>query len=195
MDFVEKIDNSWKRTTKINTLQVNLGKRCNLTCTHCHVNAGPGRKEMMTRENIDEVIEVLKKFGFKVLDITGGEPAMNPHFRYLIEHAKNHVEKIIVRTNLVILGEPGYEDYIDFYVENKVQLVASLPCYTKENTDAMRGDGTFAACLAVLEKLNRSGYGSDDSLELNLVYNPGGAFLPGSQADLQNDYKRVLGES
>jgi radical SAM/Cys-rich protein len=195
MDFVEKIDNSWKRTTNINTLQVNLGKRCNLSCTHCHVNAGPARKEIMSKDNVDDVIAVLNKFDFRVLDLTGGEPAMHPQFRYLIEHANNHVEKIIVRTNLVILGEEGYEDYIDFYVKNKVQLVASLPCYTKENTDSMRGEGTFTACVAVLEKLNKAGYGADDSLELNLVYNPGGAFLPGSQTDLQNDYKRVLGES
>ena len=142
-----------------------------------------------------EFISALRKFDFKVLDITGGEPTMNPHFKYLIENARDMVNTIIVRTNLVILSEEGYEDYIDFYVKNKVQLIASLPCYTKENTDAMRGDGTFSACIEVLKKLNEAGYGREKGLELNLVYNPGGASLPGSQQGLENDYKRNLGEN
>lgn len=195
MNFVQRIDNSCKRTTQVHTLQVNLGKLCNLTCTHCHVNAGPNRTEIMTKKTIDDVLSTLKKFDFKVLDITGGEPVMHPHLKYLIEHGKDYVDTIMVRTNLVILKEEGYEDYIDFYVKNKVKLVASLPCYTKENTDTMRGEGTFSACIAVIKKLNEAGYGIDESLELNLVYNPGGAFLPGYQEDLEKDYKRILGES
>ena len=195
MNFVERINDSYKRTAEVHTLQVNVGKRCNITCTHCHVNAGPGRTEVMTKETVDKVLAALKKFDFKVLDITGGEPTMNPHFKYLIENARNDVDTIIVRTNLVILNEEGYEDYIDFYAKNKVQLIASLPCYTMENTDAMRGDGTFSACIEVLKKLNAAGYGREKDLELNLVYNPGGAFLPGSQQGLENDYKRSLGEN
>ena len=195
MNFVERIDDSYKRTADVHTLQVNVGKKCNITCTHCHVNAGPGRTESMTMETVDNVLDTLRKFDFKVLDITGGEPTMNPHFKYLIENARDMVNTIIVRTNLVILNEEGYEDYIDFYVKNKVQLIASLPCYTKENTDAMRGDGTFSACIEVLKKLNEAGYGREKGLELNLVYNPGGASLPGSQQGLENDYKRMLGEN
>lgn len=195
MNFVERINSSCKRTAQIHILQVNLGKKCNLTCTHCHVNAGPSRKEIMTKETIEDVLAALKKFHFKVLDITGGEPAMHPYLKYLIEQGRNYVDTIIVRTNLVILKEEGYEDYIDFYMKNKVQLVASLPCYTKENTDTMRGEGAFSACIAVIKELNEAGYGVDKSLELNLVYNPGGAFLPGCQADLEKDYKRILGES
>ena len=195
MNFVKRINHSYKRTAEVHTLQVNVGKRCNITCTHCHVNAGPGRTESMTKETMDKVLAALKKFDFKVLDITGGEPTMNPHFKYLIENARNDVNTIIVRTNLVILQEEGYEDYIDFYVKNKVQLIASLPCYTKENTDTMRGEGTFSSCIEVLKKLNAAGYGREKGLELNLVYNPGGASLPGSQQGLENDYKRMLGEN
>lgn len=195
MKFIDKIEDSCRRTTSITTLQVNLGKVCNLTCTHCHVNAGPNRSEVMSKKTVDQVLAVLKKFNFEVLDITGGEPAMNPNFKYLIENGGNYVDTIIVRTNLVILEEKGYEDYIDFYVKNKVILVASLPCYTKENTDAMRGDDTFTACVSVLKNLNAAGYGIEEGLELNLVHNPGGDFLPGSQEELENEYKKVLGEN
>ena len=120
---------------------------------------------------------------------------MNPHFKYLIKNARDLVNTIIVRTNLVILNEEGYEDFIDFYVKNKVQLIASLPCYTMENTDAMRGEGTFSGSIEVLKKLNAAGYGREKGLEFNLVYNPGGAFLPGSQQRLENDYKKMLGEN
>ncbi len=147
MIFVERINDSYKRTADVHTLQVNVGKKCNITCAHCHVNAGPGRTENMTKETVDMVLAALRKFGFKVLDITGGEPSMNPHFKYLIKNARDLVNTIIVSTNLVILNEEGYEDFIDFYVKNKVQLIASLPCYTMENTDAMRGEGTFLAVL------------------------------------------------
>lgn len=195
MNFVDRINSSYKRTSQIHTLQVNLGRKCNLACTHCHVNAGPNRTEIMTKETIEEVLSVLKKFHFKVLDVTGGEPAIHPQLKYLIGQGRNYVDTIIVRTNLVILQEEGYKDYIDFYVKNKVQLVASLPCYTKENTDTMRGEGTFSASIAVIKKLNEAGYGVDESLELNLVYNPGGVFLPSCQEDLEKDYKRILGES
>lgn len=195
MDFIEKIEDSCRRTTTITTLQVNLGRVCNLTCGHCHVNAGPNESEVMSRKTVEQVLAVLKKFNFKVLDITGGEPAINPSFKYLIENGRNYVDTIIVRTNLAILEDEGYEDYIDFYVKNNVNLMGSLPCYTKENTDAMRGDGTFTACISVLKKLNQAGYGIEEELELNLVHNPGGGFLPGSQEDLEKDYKKVLDEN
>lgn len=195
MNFIEKIESSCMKTTSITTLQVNLGNVCNLTCTHCHVNAGPNRSKVMSKKTVDQVLGVLKKFNFKVLDITGGEPSINPNFKYLIENGRNYVDTIIVRTNLVILEEKGYEDYIDFYVKNKVVLVVSLPCYTEENTDSMRGDDTFTTCISVIKKLNAANYGIAEGLEINLVHNPGGDFLPGNQDELEKDYKRVLGEN
>lgn len=195
MDFADRIKGTeYNETAGIHTLQVNLGKQCNLTCTHCHVNAGPARTEAMTKETIDEILLVLKKHPFEVIDLTGGEPMMHSHIKYLIEGARSLVNKIIVRTNLVILNEPGHEDDVDFLAKNRVEVVASLPCYTKENTDAMRGDGTFQSCIQALRTLNAAGYGKNDDLSLHLVYNPGGAFLPGPQSDLEHDYKKALGD-
>ena len=174
-------------------LQVNLGYLCNLSCTHCHVNAGPRRKELMDKDTIDMVLDVIKARNVKTLDLTGGAPEMNPHFRYLVQEARALGVEVIDRCNITILSEPGYEDLAQFLADYKVTIVASLPCYTQDNVDAQRGKGVFDASIKGLLELNQLGYGREGSgLTLNLVYNPGGAFLPPSQAKLQQDYKDRL---
>lgn len=192
MKFTERIAPEFKRTSEITTLQINVGKICNLACHHCHVGASPNRTETMSREVAQAVVEALKRYKFSTLDITGGAPEMNANFRWLVSEAVKIVPRVIVRTNLVILLEKGYEDLPKFYADKGVELVASLPCYTKENTDKMRGNGVFEGSIKVLKILNALGYGKN--LSLNLVYNPGGAFLPGDQAGLEKDYKRELKE-
>jgi radical SAM/Cys-rich protein len=171
-------------------LQVNLGYLCNLSCTHCHVNAGPTRTELMNIENINLILEVIKVRDIGLLDLTGGAPEMNPHFRYLVVEASKLGVEIIDRCNLTILEEPGYEDLGQFLADNKVTVVASLPCYQEENVNQQRGKGVFAHSISALQKLNKLGYGYE--LELNLVYNPSGAFLPPPQQALEQDYKQHL---
>ena len=179
--------------TKLDTLQVNLGYLCNLSCTHCHVNAGPKRKELMDLPTIEQVLTVAKKFAIKTLDLTGGAPEMNPHFRYLVSQARALGIKVIDRCNLTILQEPGYEDLAQFLAEQQVSVVASLPCYSEKNVDAQRGKGVFEHSIDALKKLNQLGFARAGSgLELSLVYNPGGAFLPPNQQQLQADYKARL---
>lgn len=175
-------------------LQVNVGKLCNLTCVHCHVNAGPKRKEIMTRETIDRVIDWLAKTDIAIVDLTGGAPEMIPDFRYFIKRVKELqlFRHIIDRCNLTILLEAGYEDLARFLAANKVEIIASMPCYSPENVDAQRGEGVFDGSIAALQLLNSLGYGVDPDLPLHLVYNPVGAFLPPSQAELEADYKREL---
>ena len=176
-------------------LQVNLGYLCNLSCTHCHVNAGPRRTELMDKQTIDLVLDVIKQRSVKILDLTGGAPEMNPHFRYLVSEARKLNCEVIDRCNITILLEPGYEDLAQFLADQKVQVVASLPCYTQENVDAQRGKGVFDSSIEGLLKLNELGFGVEGSgLELHLVYNPGGAFLPPAQQQLQQDYKQRLQE-
>lgn len=182
------------RADGLSTLQVNLGKLCNLECKHCHVEAGPNRKEVMTRETIDQVIEALDHESFTSIDITGGAPEMNKDLTYLIDAAHGLGKDIIVRTNLVTLYFDEYKDLATKYRDVKATVVASLPCYTEDNVEAQRGDGVFEKSIASLKYLNSLGYGIDPELELNLVYNPGGAFLPGPQAGLEADYKERLGE-
>jgi radical SAM/Cys-rich protein len=183
-----------KRST-LETLQVNLGYLCNLSCTHCHVNAGPTRKELMSEDNIDLIITFLKERGIKTLDLTGGAPEMNPNFRKLVQEARALGVHVIDRCNLTILQEPGYEDLAGFLAENEVEVVASLPCYTQDNVDKQRGKGTFDGSIEGLKKLNSLGYGKgNDKLVLSLVYNPGGAFLPPPQHKLEADYKKELQE-
>ena len=183
------------KRANLEILQVNLGYLCNLSCTHCHVNAGPRRTELMDKETIDLVLDVIKQRGVKTLDLTGGAPEMNPHFRYLVTEARKLDCEVIDRCNITILCEPGYEDLAQFLVDQKVQVVASLPCYTQENVDAQRGKGVFDSSIEGLLKLNALGFGIKDSgLELNLVYNPGGAFLPPAQTQLQQDYKQRLSD-
>lgn len=171
------------------TLQVNLGYLCNLSCTHCHVNAGPKRTELMPREQIDLLLEVIEQRDFKILDLTGGAPEMNPHFRYLVERARGLGLKVIDRCNLTILLEPGYEDLAVFLAENEVEIVASLPCYSERNVSEQRGKGIFESSIEALTVLNKLGYGIDPALPLNLVYNPNGAFLPPAQEGLEQTYK------
>lgn len=179
----------------LNILQVNLGYLCNQQCLHCHVNASPRRTEIMTRETIDEVLSVIKNTDVKTLDLTGGAPEMNPDFKYLVQQARQLGIHIIDRCNLTVLSEPGYEGMADFLAEQGVEIVASLPCYLEENVDGQRGDGVYQRSIAGLKMLNALGYGQDDnSLQLNLVYNPTGPFLPPSQAELKKDYKKFLKE-
>ena len=180
--------------SKLEILQVNLGYTCNLSCTHCHVNAGPKRTEQMDKANIDLVIEILKQHKVETLDLTGGAPELMPHFRYLVKAARELGVTVIDRCNLTILNEPGQEDLAQFLAENHVEVVASLPCYSEDNVDAQRGKGVFESSIEGLQKLNQLGYGKDDStLPLNLVYNPGGAFLPPGQVELEAAYKEELG--
>jgi radical SAM/Cys-rich protein len=185
--------------SKLEILQVNLGYTCNLSCTHCHVNAGPKRTEQMDKANIDLVIEVLKQHKVQTLDLTGGAPELMPHFRYLVKAARDLGVTVIDRCNLTILNESGQEDLAQFLADNQVEVVASLPCYSEENVDSQRGKGVFESSIEGLQKLNALGYGVEEngkdnsSLPLNLVYNPGGAFLPPGQVELEAAYKEKLG--
>jgi len=174
------------------TLQVNLGYLCNLSCTHCHVNAGPNRTELMAHEQIDLVLEVLQQRQLKMLDLTGGAPEMNPHFRYLVERARRLGITVIDRCNLTILQEPGYEDLAEFLAAQGVEIIASLPCYSEQNVTEQRGKGIFETSIEALKKLNALGYGQGEALTLNLVYNPNGTFLPPSQVALEQEYKAHL---
>jgi radical SAM/Cys-rich protein len=179
--------------SSLEILQVNLGYLCNLSCSHCHVNAGPTRTELMDKETIDIILEVIRTRGVKTLDLTGGAPEMNPHFRYMVTEARKLGVEVIDRSNITILCEPGYEDLGQFLVDQQVTIVASLPCYTQENVDAQRGKGVFDASIIGLHMLNDLGYGKgSDHLPLHLVYNPGGATLPPEQEGLKQDYKKRL---
>src|SRR5438552_2515311 len=182
------------RHAKTEVLQINVGKLCNLTCVHCHVNAGPKRKEIMTRETADQLVDWLAKTDIPTVDLTGGAPEMIPDFRYLVERLKalTPPRHIIDRCNLTILLEPGYEDYASFLARHRVEIIASMPCYSPENVNAQRGNGVFDGSIKALQLLNSLGYGIEPDLPLHLVYNPNGAFLPGPQEELEADYKREL---
>ncbi len=184
------------RHTRTEILQINVGKLCNLTCIHCHVNAGPKRKEIMTRETVDRIIDWLAKTDIMTVDLTGGAPEMIPDFPYLVRCLKelSPARHIIDRCNLTILLEPGFEDYALFLAQNQVEIIASMPCYSPENVNAQRGEGVFDGSIKGLQLLNSLGYGIHHALPLHLVYNPNGAFLPGPQAELEADYKRELKE-
>jgi radical SAM/Cys-rich protein len=175
-------------------LQVNVGKLCNLTCVHCHVNAGPKRKEIMTRETVDRIVDWLANTSISTVDLTGGAPEMIPDFRYFIRRVKElrPLRHVIDRCNLTILLEQGHEDLPEFLAGNQVEIVASMPCYSPENVNAQRGDGVFEGSIAALQVLNSLRYGVDPTLPLHLVYNPVGAFLPPRQDQLETDYKREL---
>jgi radical SAM/Cys-rich protein len=177
----------------VTVLQVNLGYLCNLSCVHCHVNAGPTRTELMSLEHIDQVLALLQRGDIKTLDLTGGAPEMNPHFRYLVTRARAMGVHVIDRCNLTILFEPGQEDLAEFLAQHKVEVVASLPCYIESNVEAQRGKGVYNDSIRAIHLLNRLGYGIDPGLILNLVYNPIGAELPPPQQALECDYKRELG--
>ncbi len=184
------------RRRRLRTLQVNVGKLCNQTCRHCHVEAGPQRKEQMSPETAARLVELLDAPGgeyLETVDITGGAPELNPVFHYLVVQARDRNLKVIDRCNLTVLFEPGQESTARFLRNHKVEIVASLPCYSKENVDRQRGQGVFSKSIRALRLLNSLGYGKPETgLRLNLVYNPVGPFLPPDQEELEEDYKKRL---
>jgi radical SAM/Cys-rich protein len=181
------------RRARLETLQINLGYRCNQSCLHCHVNAGPTRREVMSAETLEEVIRCLDSSGVRNVDLTGGAPELNPGFRRLVREARRRGIHVIDRCNLTVLREPGQADTAGFLARNRVEIVASLPCYSRDNVDRQRGDGVFETSIAVLRELNELGYGRHGTgLELTLVYNPQGPFLPPPQRQLEADYRRHL---
>ncbi|HUP30682.1 MAG TPA: arsenosugar biosynthesis radical SAM (seleno)protein ArsS [Usitatibacter sp.] len=183
------------RRRALETLQVNVGYVCNQTCLHCHVNAGPTRTESMTRETAEQVIAYLAASGATTLDLTGGAPELNPNFRWLVTRARALGARVIDRCNLTVLFEPGQDDLAAFLAANRVDIVASLPCYTPELVDRQRGKGVHELSVAAIRALNALGYAREGSgLTIDLVYNPQGASLPPPQAKLEADYKRILGE-
>jgi radical SAM/Cys-rich protein len=184
------------RRKALETLQVNLGYKCNQACFHCHVNASPDRKEMMSRETVGEVIAFLRAASVATLDLTGGAPELNRHFRQLVCAARALGVRVIDRCNLTILEEPGFEDLAEFLAAQQVEVSASLPCYSQENVDRQRGEGVFDKSISALRKLNALGYGRPDSgLTLNLMFNPQGPQLPPAQDALEADYHRLLNDN
>ncbi len=180
--------------TGIEIFQINVGYMCNMTCKHCHVDAGPGRKEIMTKETFEQCLDALRGTDIETVDLTGGAPEMNPHFKWFVEEVSKLDKHIIVRSNLTILTTaPKYRALPAFFAKHGVEVTCSLPFYSKSRTDRQRGKGTYDKSVVALKKLNEIGYGKDDlGLQLNLVYNPNGAFLPGSQQQLEQDFKREL---
>ena len=195
LPLIEVTDFPSIRRGRVETLQVNMGYKCNQTCLHCHVNAGPTRTEMMSRETALEVVAYLKATGIQTLDITGGAPELNPYFRMLVTAAHDMAIHVMDRCNLTILHQPGQDDLARFLRDHAVEIVASLPCYLEENVDRQRGKGVFEGSLRALRSLNELGYGKTGTgLTLNLVYNPQGPVLPPAQQQLEEDYRRHLHE-
>lgn len=177
----------------ITTLQVNVGKLCNQACKHCHVEAGPKRTEIITRETVNQVVDVIRRFAIPTLDITGGAPELNPHFEHLVTQARRAGTHIIVRHNFTVQFTPGKQNLPEFFRDQHVEVIASLPYFLAQQTDAQRGSGVFEQSIAAMRRLNDVGYGCDGSgLLLNLVYNPNGAFLPPDQTAVEQDFKREL---
>jgi radical SAM/Cys-rich protein len=194
-DFEEKLaaHGMELRSAGVETLQVNTGKLCNQACKHCHVDASPTRTEIMTREVAEQVIEAVRKFRFPAIDITGGAPELNPSFRYLVTEASSLGARVLVRHNLTVMFEPGQDDLPEFFRENAVEVISSLPYFLEQQTDAQRGRGVFEKSIEALRRLNAVGYGiAGSNLVLNLVYNPVGAFLPPAQSSIETDFKREL---
>ena len=184
------------RRRAIDSLQVNLGYTCNQTCVHCHVNAGPNRTEQMDRATIDLVLEVMRARSIRSLDLTGGAPELNVHFRSLVSAARGLGAEVIDRCNLTILDEPHQETLAEFLADENVHIVASLPCYSQDNVDKQRGAGVFEKSIRGLQRLNALGYAQDEStLVLDLVFNPQGPVLPPPQSALEADYKRLLDDN
>jgi radical SAM/Cys-rich protein len=194
--LLEKTDFPAIRRRKLEILQVNVGYYCNQSCTHCHVNAGPKRTEMMDEETAGLVLEFIEQSDIHTLDLTGGAPELNGQFRKLVEGGRRNGIRVIDRCNLTVLEEPGQEDLAEYLAAHQVDIVASLPCYMEDNVDRQRGKGVFDASISGLQKLNALGYGRDGSdLSLDLVFNPQGPVLPPSQAELERDYKQFLDEN
>tara|TARA_B110000240_G_scaffold133111_1_gene147740 strand:- start:3321 stop:4376 length:1056 start_codon:yes stop_codon:yes gene_type:complete len=198
--FKEKVKNSniqQVRPTGLEILQINVGYMCNQVCSHCHVDAGPDRKEIMTQETMEQILQVLRNSKINTVDLTGGAPEMHPQFRWFVEEIrKTEVEEIIVRSNLtIILANKKYNDLPEFFSEHKIHVISSLPFYKRNKTDRQRGDGVFDSSIKALQMLNAVGFGLPNSeLQLDLVYNPSGAFLPGDQKALELDFKKALVE-
>ncbi|MEO1253679.1 MAG: arsenosugar biosynthesis radical SAM (seleno)protein ArsS [Bacteroidota bacterium] len=195
--FEEKLDSIGLfplKPTQIEIFQVNVGKMCNQVCAHCHVDAGPDRKEIMTKETMQQCLDALKNTDIKTIDLTGGAPEMNPNFRWFVEELSAMDKQVIVRCNLtIILANPKYNDLPEFFKKHRVNVVSSLPYFTAKRTDAQRGDGVFDKSIKALQMLNAVGYGKEGTgLKLDLVYNPAGAFLPGDQDSLTSQFKRKL---
>ena len=194
--FDEKFDTIGEgslKATDIEVFQINVGKMCNQVCKHCHVDAGPDRKEIMTKETMQICLDILSKTDIPIVDLTGGAPEMNPNFKWFVNEVKELNKHVMVRSNLTILVANGFKDYADFMAKHNVEIVSSLPFYKASFTDKQRGDGVFDDSIKALQKLNSLGYGKNDSgLVINLVYNPVGAFLPPSQEGLEKEYKREL---
>lgn len=195
--FADKIDTVGfhpLKPSKTEIFQVNVGKMCNQTCKHCHVDAGPDRKEIMTRETMHQCLDALARSEIKTVDLTGGAPEMNPNFRWFVEEIRKQDRHVIVRCNLtIILANPKYHDLPDFFKKHKIEVVSSLPHFSARRTDAQRGEGVFEKSIKALQMLNDVGYGKEGTgLLLNLVYNPSGAFLPPSQSSLERDFKDKL---
>lgn len=191
--FAQRIRGDGFHKRKIDVLQVNMGKYCNQACIHCHVESGPGRKEMMTRETVQAILRFLEHTQIPTVDITGGAPELNPHFDYLVESCVRLGRHVMDRCNLTVIFEPGMDYLPEFFRQHRVELICSLPCYTKDNVDQQRGDGTFQLSIRALHILNQLGYGLPETgLNLHLMYNPLGAYLPPSQEPLERDYKRIL---
>ena len=193
--FPSRLEGGQLDMAKMTTLQINVGKMCNQTCKHCHVDAGPTRKEIMTRETMEQCLRALDAFPFAIVDLTGGAPEMNPQFRWFIEEISKRGRHVIDRCNLTIIeSNEKYHDLPEFFAHHKLEVVSSLPSFDKNLTDRQRGDGVFKKSICALKKLNAVGYGRDPALILNLVYNPNGAFLPGDQQELEAQFKSHLQE-
>jgi radical SAM/Cys-rich protein len=191
--FIDRIDQKLS-PKKLEILQINMGYMCNQVCAHCHVDAGPDRKEIMTRKTLQMCLDICKNHKISTLDLTGGAPEMNPHFRWFVEESSTHVDDLIVRSNLTILtANKTYKELPEFFAKHNVHVVSSLPFYRRNKTDRQRGDGVFDKSIKALQTLNALGYGQPNSkLQLDLVYNPAGAFLPGDQKELEADFKKAL---
>ncbi len=182
------------RRAALKELQINLGKLCNQACNHCHVDAGPKRTEIMSWHTAQRIIDWIEKYGVRSVDVTGGAPEMNPCFRMLIDQVLRLGASVTVRCNLTVLLQPGYTELPEWYAERGVRLACSLPCYTRDNVDNQRGNGVFTKSIKALQRLNEVGYARRSELILDLVYNPGGAFLPPSQTELEGHYKQRLAD-
>src|SRR5690606_35943628 len=194
-DKIAQIGQFPLRPKKLEILQINVGYMCNQVCEHCHVDAGPDRKEIMTRETMEQCLEAIRNTGAHTLDLTGGAPEMNPDFRWIVDEAsKAGIKDFIVRSNLTIIrANKKYYDLPEFFKSHNVHVVSSMPHWTRGKTDKQRGEGVFDLSIKALQELNAIGYGMPDSdLRLDLVYNPSGAFLPGDQASMEKDFKKAL---
>ena len=189
---IAEIDGGGLHSVNIETLQVNLGFLCNQQCAHCHLEASPQRDEIMGWDVMELILEAVKSAQCQLVDLTGGAPGPNPHFRRFVAALRRGGHQVKVRTNLTVFSEPGMEELPEFLRDHRIQLVGSMPCYLEENVCAQRGNGVYEKSIAAIKRLNILGYGSQPELPLSLVYNPGGPFLPPAQSALEEDYRREL---